>query len=54
MKNTCGNCKFFDENKTMVNGSHPCNFLGLTTKHEQMGCYLIQKFKIRNKEYKLI
>ena len=51
MQNTCGNCKFFDENKTMVNGSYPCNFLGLTSKPEQMGCYLIQKFKIRNKNY---
>ena len=51
MQNTCGNCKFFNEGKIMVNGSYICNFHGLTTKPEQMGCYLIQKFKIRNKNY---
>lgn len=51
MKDTCGNCKFFDENKKFVNNSHSCNFHGLTTKPEYIGCYLIQKFRIRNKEY---
>lgn len=49
MQNTCGNCKFFDENKLMVNNSYPCTYLGLTTKPNFMGCYIIQKFKIRNK-----
>jgi len=51
MQNTCGNCKFFEEHKIMVNGSHPCNFIGLTTKPYFIGCYAIQNFKIRNKEY---
>lgn len=51
MQNTCGNCKFFDGNKKYVNESYPCTYHGLTTKPENMGCYNIQNFKIRNKEY---
>ena len=43
----CGNCKFFNENKQMVNGSYICNYHGLTTKSTNMGCYQIQKSKNR-------
>jgi hypothetical protein len=38
----CGNCKFFNEYKKMVNGSYICNFHGLTTEPSNRGCYQIQ------------
>ena len=41
----CGNCKFFDESKMMVNGSYICNFHGYTINASNMGCYQIQKSK---------
>ena len=40
--NICGNCKFFNELKQMVNGSYICDFHTLTTKPLNMGCYKIQ------------
>lgn len=43
----CGNCKFFNEHKKMVNGSYICNYHGLTTNPTNMGCYQIQKSKNR-------
>ena len=48
---TCGNCKFFDEHKKMVNNSYMCSFHHFTTNPQNMGCYMIQKSRIRNKEY---
>ena len=38
----CGNCKFFNELKQMVNGSYICNFHQYTVNPLSMGCYKIQ------------
>lgn len=38
----CGNCKFFNEYRKMVNEFYICNFHGLTTEPLSKGCYLIQ------------
>ena len=38
----CGNCKFFNENKQMVNGSYVCDYHKLTTLPTNLGCYKIQ------------
>lgn len=38
----CGNCKYFNERREMVNGSYICDFHTLTTKPLNMGCYQIQ------------
>ena len=42
MNNTCGNCKFFNEHRKMINGSYICNFHLYTIKPEEKGCYKIQ------------
>lgn len=42
MKELCGNCKFFNQNKKMVNGSYFCNFHEYTTNPNELGCYKIQ------------
>lgn len=41
----CKNCKFFNENRKMVNGSYICNFNKYTTNPLNMGCYKIQNSK---------
>jgi len=51
MKDKCGNCKFFIEGTKYCNGSYLCSYHVMTTKPENMGCYLIQYNRIRNKEY---
>ena len=38
----CGNCKYFNERREMVNGSYICDFHTLTTKPLNRGCYKIQ------------
>ena len=47
--NICGNCKFFNKHKIMVNGSYKCDFHTFTTKPENMGCYKIQFNKINER-----
>ena len=42
MINTCGNCKFFNEYKEMVNKENICNYHGFTVNPSNLGCYLIQ------------
>lgn len=42
MKEICGNCKFFNQYKKMVNNSYLCNFHEYTTKPDNRGCYKIQ------------
>ena len=42
MKELCGNCKFFDAHKQMVNGSYMCSFHKYTVNPKQLGCYKIQ------------
>jgi len=42
MKDICGNCKYLNEDKKMINDSYICNFHLYTTKPENMGCYKIQ------------
>ena len=51
MKNEdiCGNCKFFNENKKMVNNDYECDFHHFTVKYDQMGCYKIQFNKLNEK-----
>jgi hypothetical protein len=44
----CGNCKFFNENKQMVNKAYLCNFHGYTTVPSNRGCYKIQNNKKSN------
>ena len=46
MNDTCSNCKFLNKHRQMVNLSYICNFHGLTTKPENLGCYKIQFSKI--------
>jgi len=48
MKNTCENCKFFNDRKIMINGSYICNFHNFTIKPNEIGCYKIQ-FNIKEK-----
>ena len=38
----CGNCKFFNEHKRMVNGSYLCDFQKYTVNPLNYGCYKIQ------------
>ena len=43
MEDICKNCKYFDVNKRMINGSYICLFHNLTVNPNNMGCYMIQK-----------
>lgn len=47
MNNTCGNCKFFNEHRKMINGSYICDFHNFTIKPDELCCYKIQ-FSIKN------
>ena len=46
LKNTCGNCIFFNKSNQMINRSYVCEYLGLTTDPNSLGCYKIQFSKI--------
>lgn len=45
----CGNCKFFNEHKQMVNGMFMCQYHYFTTSPEHRGCYKIQFNNVLNK-----
>lgn len=53
MIDICGNCKFFNEHKQMVNGDYKCNYHGLTTNPYNYGCYKIQFNKVKEIKYTL-
>lgn len=42
MEQNCGNCKFFNQYRKMINDSYFCDFQEYTTKPENLGCYKIQ------------
>lgn len=45
--NICGNCKFFNNRKQMINGKYMCMFHGFPTNYNDIGCYKIQFYLIK-------
>lgn len=53
MTDICGNCKFFNEHKQMVNGDYECSYHHFTTNPYNYGCYKIQFNKLKEIKYTL-
>lgn len=51
MIDICGNCKFFNEHKKMVNNSYLCDYHNFTTNPYNYGCYKIQFNKLKEIKY---